>query len=276
MRVVTRPNSKFLFSYSPLFRSLEQLQSEKKILNFNVVSKTLDNMYKSVEDEGVSMNGNGHKNVNNNFMETIDLRKTVNGLQNNHDQKANEHKTTLLEVLSNLIWKRFLHFHRNYKLMLCILVLPVIFEIIAMGFMKIRPPGNYDNSIEFNRSMYPNSVEFYSTENLNSFNERVYRDFEDTCSLNGNCNFFDSSKSSFDWLLKTQEDFIERRYGGVSLNDSRSIVWYNNKGYHAMPVFLNILNSAVLRRELNDSSYNIITHNRPLKLGEEDLSVSSM
>lgn len=209
-------------------------------------------------------------------METIELRKTVNGLQNNHEQKPTEEKTSLLDVLLNLIWKRFLHFRRNYKLMLCILVLPVIFEIIAMGFMKIRPPGSYDNSIEFNRAMYPDSVEVYSKENANLFSEKVYYDFEDTCSSNENCNLFNSSKSSFDWVLKTHEDFVERRYGGVSINNSRSIVWYNNKGYHSMPVFLNILNSAVLRRELNDSSYNIITHNHPLKLGEEELSVSSM
>lgn len=267
------------FSHSQLFRSLEQLQIEKKVLNFNVVSQTLDKMYKNVEDEGVTINGyenNVHKNNNNHLMETIDLRKTVNGLQNNHEQKSKIEKSTLLEILCNLLKKRFLHFRRNYKLMLCILVLPVIFEIIAMGFMKIRPPGDYDHSIEFNRAMYPNSVEFYSKENVNLFSERVFNDFEETCASDGNCFFFNSSKSSFDWVLKTQENFIEKRYGGVSLNKSNSIVWFNNKGYHSMPLFLNILTSAVLRKELNDSSYNIITHNNPLKLGEEELSVSSM
>jgi hypothetical protein len=181
-----------------------------------------------------------------------------------------------MEIVTNMFWKRFLHFRRNYKLMICILVLPVIFEIIAMGFMKIRPPGDYDNSVEFNRAMYPNSVEFYSKENVNPFSEHFYEDFENTCAANENCNFFDSSKETFDWTLKTHEDFIGRRYGGVSLNNSRSIVWYNNKGYHSMPLYLNILNSAVLRKELNDSTFSIKAVNHPLKLGEEELSVSSM
>lgn len=222
-------------------------------MNFNVISKTLEDLYKSVEEEEIVMNGNGHNN-NNNIMETIDLRKTVNGLQNNHESEKKKEQTTK-DIVCNLFSKRFLHFRRNYKLMICILVLPVIFEIIAMGFMKIRPPGDYDNSIEFNRNMYPNSVEFYTKENGNSFSEQVYEEFEETCSMNNNCNFFDSSKDSFDWVLKTQEEFIGRRYGGISVNNSQYIVWYNNKGYHSMPLFLNLLNSAVLKKELNDSSF---------------------
>lgn len=270
----------FLSSYSELFRALEKLQSEKKVLNFNVVSKTLDDMYKSVEDEGVVVNGNGHvaahNNNNNNIMETIDLRKTVNGLQNVHEQDSRKEKTSFVGVVRNLFWKRFLHFRRNYKLMICILILPVVFEIIAMGFMKIRPPGDYDNSIEFSRDMYPDSVEFYTKQNMNPFTESLYEDFEETCALDKNCNLFDSSKDSFNWILKTHEEFIGRRYGGVSFNDSRSIVWYNNKGYHSMPLYLNLLNSAILKKELNDSSYSIKTVNHPLKLGEEELSVSSM
>lgn len=266
----------FVYSYGDLFRAIEKLQSDKKILNFEVVSKTLNDLYKSVEDEGVVMNGNGHTQNNNNLMETIDLRKTVNGLQNNHSSDPKSEPTPYMEVVKNLFWKRFLHFRRNYRLLICILVLPVIFEIIAMGFMKIRPPGDYDNAIEFNRALYPDSVEFYSGENLSPFGENVYQDFEETCSINKNCELFDSSERSFDWILDTHEEFTGRRYGGVSLNGSRSIVWYNNKGYHSMPLYLSVLNSAVLRSELNDSSYSIVTKNHPLKLGEEELSVSSM
>lgn len=229
-----------------------------------------------MEDEGIVVNGNGHaNNNNNNLMETIDLRKTVNGLQNNHESEKMPERTSLKQVVGSLFCKRFLHFRRNYKLMICILVLPVIFEIIAMGFMKIRPPGDYDNSIEFNRAMYPDSVEFYTKENVKSFGGKVYNELEKTC-IDNNCDLFDSSKQAFDWILKTHEEFIGRRYGGISINDSRSIVWYQNKGYHSMPIYLNILNSAVLKKELNDSSYSIKTTNHPLKLGEEELSVSSM
>lgn len=263
-------------SYSELFRGLEKLQADKKVLSFQVKSKTLEDMFNSVENNEIATNGKGHLNNNNNLMETIDLKKTVNGLQNGHNNNISYEKVSSLAVVKNLFWKRFLHFRRNYKLMICILVLPVIFEIIAMGFMKIRPGGDYEKSIEFNRDLYPNSVEFYSKENIAKFPESVYEDFEQTCSVNENCNFFTSSKDSFDWLLKTQNDFIEKRYGGISFNNSDSIVWYNNKGWHSMPIYLNLLHSAILRKELNDSSYNIRTINHPLQLGHTELSVSTM
>jgi ABC-2 family transporter protein len=267
------------YSYAGLFKTLEKLQIDRKLLNFHVVSKTLDDLYKSVENEGVSLNGNGHmsnNNNNNNVMETIDLRKTVNGLQNNLNQESKIEKTSFMGIVKKLFWKRFLHFRRNYKLLVCILVLPVIFEMIAMGFMTIRPPGDHENSIKFSRSMYPDSFEFYSSQNANAFAGGLYEEFESQCVKNENCYFFDTSKDSFDWTLKTHEEFIGRRYGGVSINESRSIVWYNNKGYHSMPLYLNLLHSAVLKRELNDSSHSITTYNHPLKLGEEELSVSSM
>jgi hypothetical protein len=270
-------SDQFCFSYSDLYRGLEKLQSEKKVLGFNVESKTLEDLYKTVEEEGLQLNGNGHiANNNNNIMETIDLRKTVSGLQNNGQQSKTPQKLPLKETVMTLLSKRFLHFRRNYRLLICILVLPVIFEIVAMGFMKIRPGGDYDYSIEFNRAMYPHSTEFYTKENLNPFTSKVYEEFEQTCSENKNCKFFDNSKESFKWILKTHEEYIEKRYGGISLNDTRSIVWYNNKGYHSMPLYLNVLNSAILKSEMNDSSFNIRTWNHPLKLGEEELSVSSM
>jgi hypothetical protein len=263
----------FIHSHADLIRAIEAMQSDKKIANFFVTSKTLESYYKSVEEENMmEQNGHANGNLNNNNLEN-DLRKPGSGASTPDLKK----KLSMSEIISNLFQKRFLHFKRNYRLMICILVLPVIFEIIAMGFMKIRPPGDYDQSVEFNRSMYPNSVEFYSQEKALPFGEELSKDFDNTCSANDiDCQFFDSSKDSFNWILSTHEDYIQRRYGGISINNSRSLVWYNNKGYHSMPLYLNLLDSAIFRKEMNDSSYNIRTINHPLKLGEDELSVSSM
>lgn len=259
------------------------MQTDKKILSFSISSKTLESYYKSVDNDvlptanGHSNGHNSYNNNNNNNLDTVDHSKNGNG-RHQHDNYKNmdDNQASVREMISNLFLKRFLHFRRNYRLLICIMVLPVIFEIIAMGFMKIRPAGDYDNMVEFNRSMYPNSVEVYSKQNANAFTDQVFDDFEDTCSVNDNCDFFDSSKESYDWILHTHDEFVRRRYGGVSINDSRSLVWYNNKGYHSMPLYLNALSSAIIKKELNHSSYNIRTFNHPLKLGEEELSVSSM
>lgn len=249
---------------------------DKKIVSFSVSSKTLESYYKSVDNDVLpATNGYSNGNNNNNNI-PLNFGKNGNGHQNSSYRDMDDNTASTKEMIRNLFKKRFLHFRRNYRLLICIMVLPVIFEMIAMGFMKIRPAGDYDNMVEFNRSMYLNSVEFYSKENANSFTDLVYDDFEDICTINDNCEFFDTSKDSYDWLFRTNDDYIQRRYGGVSINDSRSLVWYNNKGYHSMPLYLNILSSAIIKKELNDTSYNIRTINHPLKLGEDELSVSSM
>lgn len=69
---------------------------------------------------------------------------------------------------------------------------------------------------------------------------------------------------------------MERRYGGVSVNASMAAVWYNNKGYHSMPAFMNKLSNAMFKSELQDDQCNITTYNHPLSLGRKELSISSM
>lgn len=53
------------------------------------------------------------------------------------------------------------------------------------------------------------------------------------------------------------------------------MVWYNNKGYHALPSYVNTLNSAILKNKLN-SNANITLFSHPLKLSQEQLSRSSL
>lgn len=249
------------------------MRSSNKIVDFQVTSKNLDDLFKTVEDDGQKPYMNGTQNgMSNHNMATIELGKTLNGFQD----KTEYDSPSTFEMISSLLWKRWSHFRRNYRLLVCILVLPVIFEVIAMGFMKIRPPGDYDLPITFNRSLYPHTIDFYSNQNPNEFAENVYDDFEKYCKVDKNCVFFNDSEESFDWLLKTNGDYLMNRYGGISMNQSKSIIWYNNKGYHSMPTYMNILNSAILKSEMNDSSFDIRTINHPMKLGDQELSVSSI
>ena len=109
-----------------------------------------------------------------------------------------------------------------------------------------------------------------------------------------------------DYLLKTRHDYVQMLYGGISFGmiredvpqvrgDIKSIVnknirennnklsyqtfverdyskaWVSLRGYHAMPIFLNVMNNAVLRRELsalrgyesNLSEYGIVATSQP-------------
>lgn len=53
-------------------------------------------------------------------------------------------------------------------------------------------------------------------------------------------------------------------------------VWFNNKGWHSVGAFINVINNAVLRANLppgaDPSSFGIRAFNHPLNLTKEQLS----
>lgn len=55
-----------------------------------------------------------------------------------------------------------------------------------------------------------------------------------------------------------------------------SQIWFNNKGWHSIGSFLNVLNNGILRANLppekNPSKYGITAHNHPLNLTKEQIS----
>uniref|UniRef100_A0A8C8ICA5 P-type phospholipid transporter n=1 Tax=Oncorhynchus tshawytscha TaxID=74940 RepID=A0A8C8ICA5_ONCTS len=106
-----------------------------------------------------------------------------------------------------------------------------------------------------------------------------------------------------DYLVKTYPQIMKKRYGGFSLGgrgtqavpqayqmeDSvMSIrsrykvaqVWYNNKGWHAMASFVNVMNNGLLRASLPPGpermKYGITAYNHPLNLTKEQLTEIAM
>lgn len=60
-----------------------------------------------------------------------------------------------------------------------------------------------------------------------------------------------------------------------------SKVWYNHKGFHSMPVYLNVLNNAMLRASLpvhkgNPAAYGITLINHPMEGTNARLSQEKM
>lgn len=271
-----------------LIQELEQLQRQNIINGFRVSNKTLNDLFENVDSSTTTLRTSQMEaNNNGSFkdVEKMNNQKNLTFIQSSIENQMEAKNDTIHRSDSTcrnfkmLMWKRFKHYSRNYKLMINILVLPIIFEIIAIIFMKIRPPGNHDVAVTFNRSLYPHSVEFYSQQNLNNFSELLYDDLQESCRVSrgeSNCNFFDSSADVYKWILSTHEEYIGRRYGGISVNDSKSVVWYNNKGYHSMPLYLNLLHTMTLREEIDEPTYNITTINHPLRLETKELSISSM
>ncbi|KAH9415252.1 hypothetical protein DERP_006346 [Dermatophagoides pteronyssinus] len=96
------------------------------------------------------------------------------------------------------------------------------------------------------------------------------------------------------FLLRTQPEFMDRRWGGWSFRSIRSQqqrttmpkrrivkVWYDNNGFHTMPSYLNTINNALLRANLKaigqtNSSYRITTYSHPLHVRSNQLGDQSV
>ncbi|XP_062279433.1 phospholipid-transporting ATPase ABCA1 [Scomber scombrus] len=81
--------------------------------------------------------------------------------------------------------------------------------------------------------------------------------------------------SSLDNLLNRLPDFL----GG--LNSQNNVkVWYNNKGWHSMVSFVNVMNNGLLRASLPPGSerrkHGITAYNHPLNLTKEQLTEMAM
>ncbi|XP_011308769.1 uncharacterized protein ldd isoform X2 [Fopius arisanus] len=210
-----------------------------------------------------------------------------------------------------LLKKRMWHFSRDWRAPLATLLLPTVFVAIAMGFSLIRPPSSDEPPLDLSPKLYDTHVTyFYSIDNSSDlFLQRVSSQLYDkfggdyagawqiqpndtgTCEcLEGQQVCHGVSKSveglfqtlpgrpTLDWIVSTFHEYIEKRYGGWSLShwkeDPLFVVWFNNKGHHSLPAYLNSLNGAILRA--SGVPGRITTFNHPLKLSSDQLNRTSV
>uniref|UniRef100_A0A182MYE2 ABC transporter domain-containing protein n=1 Tax=Anopheles dirus TaxID=7168 RepID=A0A182MYE2_9DIPT len=267
-KIASSTNDNEVLNIEPLLEHMAQLKSSKQIEAFEIRNENLLNIFNTVNagdltsSDPMLLNGNGSA-----------ASHIPNGF---HGPKTSDSKLGTFSIMATLFRKRMRHFLRNYRLLICLLVLPTVFEIIAMGFMTIRPPGEYDQMVNFSTALYPGSAEFYTNAtDADEYRSAIVDDLLGHCT-DDLCTVFNSSLDAYRWILSTSDQYAERRYGGITVNKEKNVVWYNNKGYHSMPTWLNMLDTAVLRAELDNPSYTIRTINHPLKIEEDDLSISSI
>ncbi|XP_069122955.1 phospholipid-transporting ATPase ABCA1-like [Argopecten irradians] len=89
-----------------------------------------------------------------------------------------------------------------------------------------------------------------------------------------------------EYLLKTYDTFKENRFGGFSFEaasdgtaNTKATVWFNNKGHHALPSYLNALSNSILRSRITQgdpAEYGITTYNHPILLNKQQLNKESL
>lgn len=274
-----------------VMRLFERFEKEGKVKGFRVISRNLEDIFNALNkinnpsqatalhkhyqknQNGIKNGFNGKYQNGNNGTSSAAVGSSVKKELNSREQA--------IEFIKVLLWKRWTHFRRNYRLLLTMILLPAVFEIVAMSFMNLRPPDQHGVALKLSKNLYPQSSEFYSYEYPNTFTDDVLsRLYEMNSNCQGNssemCAKFENSEIVSDWLVDTHDEFMGRRYVGNTFNSNRLLVWYNNKGYHSMPMKLNEMNSAMFKSEMNDSGYSISTINHPFKVGDKELSTSSM
>ncbi|XP_045487538.1 uncharacterized protein LOC111000059 [Pieris rapae] len=205
-----------------------------------------------------------------------------------------------------LLQKRYTHYIRNRWLLFLLLVLPSLFVTVAMGFASIRPPADNEISLRLHPDLYRPTTD-YLVRPSNSVPENLLgkrvmdilrheqhsRNWtkEDSltckcvdpiqqCEIPGkldrpNLMVLPDVDTLNDWLVTSQQAYIEKRYGGYSSSVSDDVThltsWYNNKGHHALPTYLNRLNEALLKASTGDNA-TLTLYTHPLKISNEQLN----
>ncbi|XP_053973403.1 uncharacterized protein LOC128873691 isoform X1 [Hylaeus volcanicus] len=217
-----------------------------------------------------------------------------------------------VKQIKALFKKRVWHFRKDWMTFFASLLLPTVFVAVAMGFSLIRPPSGDEPSLTLTPKLYDNQpTYFYSIENANDdgflqnvsfqLHDRFGDDYtgawQTLANDTGSCDCLDGQqtchgvsqpvqgllqvlpgKSALDWIVSTHQEYIEKRYGGWSLSHANDeplfVVWYNNKGHHALPSYLNALNEAILRA--SGVPGHLTTLNHPLKLSSDQLNRTTL
>ncbi|XP_017472592.1 PREDICTED: ATP-binding cassette sub-family A member 13 [Rhagoletis zephyria] len=246
---------------------LQNLQLSDRISDLRVESRNLAQIFSDLHED--------HENGFTAAKSKLDMRPVE--LKNSSGANiVSSGSLCFLTAVRNLLWKRLLHFSRNYRILMCVIVLPAIFELFAMWFVTYRLEDDYDKTISFTRELYPKTMQMFSMELNKTLTNAAYDSLAEQCSDESPCREFGNSSAAFHWILKSMNQYQEKRYGGYSFNDTNAIVWYNNKGYHAMMAWLNDLNTKLLQVELGDNNFSITAFNEPWKLGAVELSTTSV
>ncbi|CAK9819447.1 ATP-binding cassette sub-family A member 13 [Anthophora plagiata] len=216
-----------------------------------------------------------------------------------------------IRQIKALLKKRVWHFKKDWLTFLAGLFLPTMFVAVAMGFSLIRPPSEDEPMLTLTPKLYDtHPTYFYSVDNgedpfLQHVSLQLHDRFGDDYAGawqtlpndTGTCQCVDGQqvchdvsqavegllqvlpgKPTLDWIVSTHQEYIEKRYGGWSLSHAKDqplfIVWYNNKGHHALPSYLSALNEAILRA--SGVQGHLTTLNHPLRLSSDQLNRTTL
>ncbi|XP_008580998.1 PREDICTED: ATP-binding cassette sub-family A member 13-like, partial [Galeopterus variegatus] len=220
----------------------------------------------------------------------------------------------LLTQMSALLTKRLRHTFRAWKGTLSDLLLPVLFVALAMGLFMVRPLATDYPPLKLTPGHYERAETYFFRKNSSCWQTDPFSHpkFQDSCGclkcpdgsarapyLTNRLGHTLLNLSGFDveeYLLVPSErprlggwsfgvripDEVQEENANMSKPRSLAKVWYNQKGFHSLPSYLNHLNNLILWRHLPPSvdwqQYGITLYSHPYggALLNEDKTLESI
>uniref|UniRef100_A0A8D2MI87 ATP binding cassette subfamily A member 1 n=1 Tax=Zonotrichia albicollis TaxID=44394 RepID=A0A8D2MI87_ZONAL len=220
-----------------------------------------------------------------NFFLLAESRETdlLSGMDGKGSYQMKGWKLTQQQFMA-LLWKRMLIAKRSRKGFFAQIVLPAVFVCIALMFSLIVPPFGKYPSLELQPWMYDEQYTFirYVLDTPCTVGQKEWTTASVPESvldifLKGNWSMANPSPSCecSSEKIKKMLPVCPPGAGGLPPPQVGG-VWFNNKGWHAIASFLNVINNAILRANLqqgeNPSAYGITAFNHPLNLTKQQLS----
>uniref|UniRef100_A0A8C3CXL4 P-type phospholipid transporter n=1 Tax=Cairina moschata TaxID=8855 RepID=A0A8C3CXL4_CAIMO len=272
-------------SYASLFRELEETLDDLGLSSFGVSDTPLEEVTDkifagpTISPQNVFWDYSSEKNP----VETNDASQMPVGIagDQNEGKGSRQYKGFQLvhQQIKALFIKRFHHASRSHKDFLAQIVLPASFVLLSLMLTVIIPPFGEYPALTLHPWIYGQQFTFfrnYSCNNMaTAWNTPAVHPNLSSLLLSQKWSSENPSPSCKCSTRKKLTMLPECPPGAGGLPPPQ-VVWFNNKGWHAMVSFLNVANNAILRANLRTGQapeeYGITVVNHPLNLTKEQLS----
>uniref|UniRef100_A0A669R930 ATP binding cassette subfamily A member 4 n=1 Tax=Phasianus colchicus TaxID=9054 RepID=A0A669R930_PHACC len=287
-------------SYASLFRELEETLDDLGLSSFGVSDTPLEEVFLKVTAEadpelvflnvGDTQENNStpgkisteNKTAEQTPAETNDTSRMpgIPGDQNEGKGSLQYKGFQLVhQQFKALFIKRFHHASRSYKDFLTQIVLPASFVLLSLVLTVIIPPFGEYPALTLDPWIYGQQFTFFRNYPCNNmptaWNIPAVHPNLSNLLLSQKWSSENPSPSCKCSTHKKLTMLPECPPGAGGLPPPQ-VVWFNNKGWHAMVSFLNVANNAILRANLRTGQapeeYGITVVNHPLNLTKEQLS----
>uniref|UniRef100_A0A8C3LPC5 P-type phospholipid transporter n=1 Tax=Chrysolophus pictus TaxID=9089 RepID=A0A8C3LPC5_CHRPC len=281
-------------SYASLFRELEETLDDLGLSSFGVSDTPLEEVFlkvtaeadpevqKAENDSTPGKISTENKTAEQTPAETNDTPRMPGIAGNQNEGKGSlQYKGFQLvhQQFKALFIKRFHHASRSYKDFLTQIVLPASFVLLSLVLTVIIPPFGEYPALTLDPWIYGQQFTFFRNYPCNNmptaWNIPAVHPNLSSLLLSQKWSPENPSPSCKCSTHKKLTMLPECPPGAGGLPPPQ-VVWFNNKGWHAMVSFLNVANNAILRANLRTGQapeeYGITVVNHPLNLTKEQLS----